>query len=134
MKPFETLVALYIRNLKERPESKEKFMEQKEMQLCIARCMLLLEANSMSECVVRNLSQISIETYMKHNVGKYSDRQRNTFKSAIEYLRDALGEEQMQINLKIVPILVCLADIAQDNAIKPQTFKMWWDCIRSSFS
>ena len=132
MKPFETIHALYIRNTRKYYKIRRKIMKQNEMRICIARCMILLEANSMSECVVRNLSQTSIETYMKQNTGNYSDRQRNTFKSAIEYLRDALGEERTQINLKIVPILVCLADIAQENAVKPQVFKLWWDCIRAS--
>ena len=109
-------------------------MEQKEIQLCIAQCMILLDANSMSEYVLRELQKTSVEAYMKERVKHYSDKQRNTFKSAIEYLRDALGEERTQINLKIVPLLVCLADIAQDNAIKPKVFKLWWDCVQSSFS
>ncbi len=109
-------------------------MEQKEIQLCIARCMILLDANSMSEYVLKELQKTSVETYMKQNAGNYNDRQRNTFKSAIEYLRDALGEERTQINLKIVPMLVCLADVAQDNGVKPRVFKLWWNCVRSSFS
>ena len=109
-------------------------MKQNEMRLCIARCMILLDANSMSEYVLKELQKTSVEAYMKENEENYSDRQKNIFKSAIEYLRDAFGEERTQINLKIVPILVCLADIAQDNEIKPQVFKLWWDCIRASFS
>lgn len=51
--------------------------------------------------------------------------------SAVEYLSDAFPVKNKQIRKISVPILLYLADVAQDAEIKPKFFREWWDYFSS---
>ena len=57
----------------------------------------------------------------------YSDRQSNILKSAIQYLTDAFPEKNKQLRKISIPMLIYLADAAEDAEIKPRFFRDWWN-------
>ena len=96
-------------------------------QKCLLQGMMLLDTNYVSGFGLKDFSENSILEYSESIRESYSDRQSNILKSAIQYLTDAFPEKNKQIRKISIPILIYLADIAEDAEIKPMFFRQWWE-------
>ena len=56
----------------------------------------------------------------------YNDKQKNTLKSAIQYLENAFPEKNKNIRKISIPMLIYLADVAEYDEVKPRFFRDWW--------
>lgn len=84
------------------------------------------------------LKQIMMESMLlldRKNVtiveGKDFDtaKRRNMLKSAFEYLEAAFVERENCVSVGELPVLVYMADAAQDLGIEPACFARWWKCL-----
>lgn len=96
-------------------------------QRCLLQGMMLLDTNYVSGFELKDFSEDSILEYAENIRENYSDRQENMIKSAVEYLSDAFPVKNKQIRKISVPILIYMADVAEDAEIKPRYFREWWD-------
>ena len=99
----------------------------------------LLESSFFQECIEktsvgqqnvyeRRIVLLCGSKLLQQYYGEYcfSDKQKNVLASAIEYLTDAFEGKGGQINMKEVPVLIYLAELAQEEGIIPETFAQWW--------
>ena len=100
-------------------------------QRCLLQGMMLLDTNYVAGFELKDFSDDSILAYAEDIRQNYSDRQVNMIESAVEYLSDAFPVKNKQIRKISVPILLYLADVAQDAEIKPKYFREWWDYFSS---
>lgn len=56
----------------------------------------------------------------------FSDKQKNILASAVEYLSDAFSGKGVKLNRKDVPVLIYLAELAQEKGVLPDMFLKWW--------
>ena len=96
-------------------------------QRCLLQSMMLLDTNYVSGFELKDFSEVSILEYSESIRQNYSDKQCNLLKSAIQYLTDAFPEKNKQIRKISIPMLVYLADVAEDAEIKPRFFRQWWE-------
>ena len=89
--------------------------------------MMLLDTNNVSDFELKDFSENSILEYSESIREKYSDKQCNILKSAIQYLTDAFPEKNKQLRKISIPMLVYLADAAMDKEIKPMYFRQWYE-------
>lgn len=87
---------------------------------------MLLDTNNVPDFELKDFSENSILEYSESIREHYSDKQSNILKSAIQYLTDAFPEKQKQIRKISIPMLLYLADVAEDAEIKPRFFRDWW--------
>lgn len=92
----------------------------------LIRSMMLLDAYNVPDFEPPDFSEESIGQYWENFQDSYSDKQSNIMKSAIQYLTDAFPETNKQLGKAFIPLLVCVADIAEDNEIKPISFGRWF--------
>lgn len=96
-------------------------------QRCLLQSMMLLDTNYVSGFELKDFSEVSILEYSESIRENYSDKQCNLLKSAIQYLSDAFPEKNRQIRKISIPMLLYLADVAEDAEIKPRFFRQWWE-------
>lgn len=89
--------------------------------------MMLLDTNNVSDFELKDFSENSILEYSESIREKYSDKQCNILKSAIQYLTDAFPEKNKQLRKISIPMLAYMADIAEDKEIKPMFFRQWFE-------
>lgn len=89
--------------------------------------MMLLDTNNVSDFELKDFSENSILEYSESIREKYSDKQCNILKSAIQYLTDAFPEKNKQLRKISIPMLAYMADIADDKEIKPMFFRQWFE-------
>ena len=95
-------------------------------QRSLIQSMMLLDTNNVPDFELKDFSENSILEYSESIRENYSDKQSNILKSAIQYLTDAFPEKQKQIRKISIPMLIYLADVAEDAEIKPRFFRDWW--------
>lgn len=96
-------------------------------QRCLLQAMMLLDTNNVPDFELKDFSETSILEYSESIRENYSDRQSNILKSAIQYLTDAFPEKNKQLRKISIPMLIYLADVAEDAEIKPRFFRDWWN-------
>lgn len=96
-------------------------------QRCLLQGMMLLDTNYVSGFELKDFSENSILEYSENIRDNYSDKQVNMIESAVEYLSDAFPVKHKEIRKISAPILLYMADVAQDAEIKPRYFREWWD-------
>ena len=96
-------------------------------QKVLIQSMMLLDTNNVSDFELKDFSENSILEYSESIREKYSDKQCNILKSAIQYLTDAFPEKNKQLRKISIPMLVYLADAAMDKEIKPMYFRQWYE-------
>lgn len=92
----------------------------------LIQSMMLLDANDIPGFELKDFSENSILEYFESIRENYSNKQKNTFRSAIQYLENAFPEKNKNIRKISIPMLVYLADVAEYNEIKPRFFREWW--------
>lgn len=93
----------------------------------LLQSMMLLATKCVANFEWKDFSEASASEYSKSIRGNYSDKQCNLLKSAIQYLADAFPEKNEQLGEISIPLLVYLADVAEDVEIKPELFRQWWE-------
>ena len=63
---------------------------------------------------------------------KLTDKQKNHLASAVEYLSVAFVEEDITRFIGQLPLLLCLAEFAQNEELSPVRFKCWWEMVRQT--
>lgn len=96
-------------------------------QKVLIQSMMLLDTNNVPDFELKDFSENSILEYSESIREKYSDKQCNILKSAIQYLTDAFPEKNKQLRKISIPTLVYMADIAEDKEIKPMYFRQWYE-------
>ena len=98
----------------------------------------LLEYSFFRECMKQSSGQANQQEgrcaleyggrLLQYYYGEYcfSDKQKNILASAVEYLSDAFCGNEVTVNGKDVPVLIYLAERAQENGILPDRFMKWW--------
>ena len=56
----------------------------------------------------------------------YTDKQSNLLRSAVQYLTEAFPVSDKQLKNINIPILLYMADVAEDKGVKPMYFRQWW--------
>lgn len=95
-------------------------------QRSLIQAMMLLDTNNVPDFELKDFSENSILEYSENIRENYSDKQKNILESAIQYLTDAFPEKNKNIRKISIPMLIYLADIAQDVELKPRFFREWW--------
>ena len=88
---------------------------------CLVQGMMLLDTRYVNGGEVRD--------YVESIKESYTDQQKNTLKSAIEYLENAFPEGNKDIKTTSMPLLIYLADVAEYEELSPRRFKDWWLCF-----
>lgn len=96
-------------------------------QRCLLQTMMLLDRNYVPGFVLRDFSENSIMEYAERIKGNYTDKQSNLLHSVVQYLTDAFPEKNKQLKKINIPMLLYLADIAEDAEIRPLYFRQWWE-------
>lgn len=96
-------------------------------QRSLIQAMMLLDTNNVPDFELKDFSENSILEYSESIREHYSDKQSNILKSAIQYLTDAFPEKQKQIRKISIPMLIYLADVAEDAEVKPMYFRQWFE-------
>lgn len=89
--------------------------------------MMLLDRNYVAGFELKDFSETSIMEYAKNIKGNYSDKQENFLRSTIQYLTDAFPEKNKNLRKISVPMLIYMADAAEDKEIKPMYFRQWFE-------
>lgn len=92
----------------------------------LIQSMMLLDTKYNADFELKDFSENSIREYSEYIGENYSAKQRNILKSAFQYLADAFSEKQEQITQMNIPMMVYLADVAEDAEIEPEVFRDWW--------
>ena len=94
---------------------------------CLLQAMMLFDRNYVSGFEFKDFSETSLMEYAESIKGCYSDKQCNILRSAVQYLTDAFPENNRHLNKINIPILLYIADVAEDTEIKPIHFRQWWE-------
>lgn len=95
-------------------------------QRSLIQSMMLLDTNYVSGFELKDFSENSILEYSECIRENYTDKQKNTLKSAIQYLENAFPEKNKNIRKISIPMLIYLADVAEYDEIKPRFYRDWW--------
>ncbi|MBO5302956.1 MAG: hypothetical protein J6A92_02790 [Lachnospiraceae bacterium] len=95
--------------------------------------MLLLDTRVCPEFADKEFFTLSISQYDTKISENYSYQQANILKSAICYLSDAFWEKRSYIQKNAIPVLIYLADMAEDAGVQPEAFRLWWEQICAVF-
>ncbi len=93
---------------------------------CLIQAMMFLDMKYNDDFVSVDFTEKSIDEYVQNVKNNYTDKQSNILRSAVQYLTDAFPEKNIHLTPKKIPILVYLADWAQDMYIQPEDFWVWW--------
>jgi len=105
--------------------SKDQRMSHEDRNVLI-RSMMLLDLTNVPDYEPPDFSEKSISEYWENIRETYSDKQSNIMKSAIQYLTDAFPKKNEQLRKNFIPMLVYVADIAEDKEIRPTSFRQWF--------
>ena len=89
--------------------------------------MMLLDTNIVPNFELKDFSENEILVYSESIRENYSDKQKNILESAIQYLSDAFPEKNKNIRKISIPMLIYLANTAEDMELKPRFFRDWWN-------
>lgn len=92
----------------------------------LIQAMLLLDSRYTQEVKIEEALEESFKSYYRRVIGNYSDKQKNILESAIEYLTEAFKDSEKIVYSFEMPILIYLADMAEDIGLEPLRFKKWW--------
>ena len=95
-------------------------------QRSLIQSMMLLDTNYVKGFELKDFSENSILEYSENIRETYDDKQKNTLKSAIQYLENAFPEKNRNIRKISIPMLIYLADVAEYDEVKPRFFRDWW--------
>lgn len=95
-------------------------------QRSLIQSMMLLDTNYVKGFELKDFSENSILEYSEEIREVYNDKQKNTLKSAIQYLENAFPEKNKNIRKISIPMLIYLADVAEYDEVKPRFFRDWW--------
>lgn len=96
-------------------------------QRCLLQAMMLLDRNYVSGFEFKDFSETSLMEYAASIKGCYSNKQSNMLRSTVQYLTDAFPANNKHLKKINIPILLYVADVAEDNEIKPMYFRQWWE-------
>lgn len=96
-------------------------------QRCLLQAMMLLDRNYVPGFVLKDFSETSLMEYAESIKGNYTDKQKNILYSAVQYLADAFPKMNKQLKKISIPMLLYMADVAQDAEIRPLLFRQWFD-------
>lgn len=91
----------------------------------LLQAMMLLDEKYVTDFSIKDFSKKSLKKYEKSLRKNFSDKQENLLCSAIQYLTDAFPEKKMPVKKKDIPLLIYLADEAEDAGISPGQFWEW---------
>ncbi len=92
-------------------------------QRSLIQSMMFLDTNYVKGFELKDFSENSILEYSENIRETYNDKQKNTLKSAIQYLENAFPEKNKNIRKISIPMLVYLADVAEYDEVKPRFFR-----------
>lgn len=95
-------------------------------QRSLIQSMMLLDTNYVKGFELKDFSENSILEYSEEIREVYNDKQKNTLKSAIQYLENTFPEKNKNIRKISIPMLIYLADVAEYDEVKPRFFRDWW--------
>jgi len=96
-------------------------------QRCLLQAMVLLDRNYVSGFEMKDFSETSLMEYAESIKGCYTDKQSNLLRSAVQYLTEAFPVKDKQLKKINIPMLIYLADVAEDVEIRPMLFRQWWE-------
>ena len=96
-------------------------------QRCLLQAMMLLDRNYVSGFEMKDFSETSLMEYAESIKGCYTDRQSNLLRSTVQYLTDAFPVRDKNLKKINIPMLLYLADVAEDAEIRPILFRQWWE-------
>ena len=96
-------------------------------QRCLLQAMMLLDRNYVSGFEFENFSETSLMEYAESIQGCYSDKQSNLLRSAVQYLTETFPVRDKNLKKINIPMLLYLADVAEDAEIRPMLFRQWWE-------
>lgn len=96
-------------------------------QRCLLQAMMLLDRNYVAGFEFKDISETSLMEYAESIKGCYTDKQSNLLRSAVQYLTDAFPVRDKNLKKINIPMLLYLADVAEDAEIKPMLFRQWWE-------
>jgi len=67
-------------------------------------------------------------------VSELPDKEKNILTSAIEYLTEAFSSGNIMISEEQLPLLLCLAEVAQNEEILPEVFCIWWEMVAQTLT
>lgn len=95
-------------------------------QRSLIQAMMLLDTNNVPDFELKDFSENEILFYSESIRENYSNKQKIILESAIQYLTDAFPEKNKNIRKISIPMLIYLADVAENAEIKPRFFRDWW--------
>lgn len=96
-------------------------------QRCLLQGMMLLDRNYVPGFELKDFSETSIMEYAEGIKGNYTAKQSNLLHSVVQYLTEAFPEKNKQLKKINIPMLLYLADVAEDAEIKPMYFRQWFE-------
>lgn len=102
-------------------------IKKSDDQRSLFQSMMLLDRNYIAGFEFKDLSEMSIKEYAESIKGCYTDKQSNLLRSTVQYLAEAFPVKNNQIKKISIPMLLYLADVAEDTEIKPMYFRQWWE-------
>ena len=101
-------------------------LKASDEQRSLIQSMMLLDTNYVKGFKLKDFSENSMLEYSEDIRETYNDKQKNTLKSAVQYLENAFPEKNKNIRMISIPILIYLADVAMNMGLKPGFFRAWW--------
>ena len=98
---------------------------------CLLQAMMLLDRKYIVGFAMKNFSEEGLAEYGESIRGCCSDKQSVLLRSAVQYLTDAFPEKDKGLTGISIPMLLYLADVAEDAEISPALFRRWWEFFRS---
>lgn len=100
-------------------------------QRCLLQAMILFDRNYVSGFQFKDFSETSLMQYAESIKNCYTDKQGNLLRSAVQYLTEAFPVMDKQLKKINIPILLYMADVAEDKGVKPMYFRQWWDYFKN---
>ena len=97
----------------------------------LLQAMMLLDRKYVAGFEVKDFSEASLAEYVQRIGGRCSDMQSVLLRSAVQYLTDAFPEEEKRLAGIHIPLLLYLADVAEEAEISPALFRRWWEFFQS---
>lgn len=104
-------------------------LKDSDDQRSLIQAMMLLDTKNIPDFELKDFSENAMLSYLENIRENYSNKQKNILESAIQYLTDAFPKKNDYICMISIPMLVYLADVAEDAEIKPEFFGNWWICF-----
>ncbi|MBO5373546.1 MAG: DUF262 domain-containing protein [Lachnospiraceae bacterium] len=102
-------------------------LEAGDNQRCLLQAMMLLDRNYVHGFEIKDFSETSIMEYAEGIKGSYTAKQSNLLYSVVQYLTEAFPKKNKQLKKINIPMLLYLADVAEDAEIKPKYFRQWFE-------